>query len=179
MRFFKGANNLNNNLNNESNKLLTMKNKLQIPLPLSNGEMFYPEQAVVIWRLSFLIFFTAMHAYYRKHYDMAAISGTIFLTSVNHWRKPVHNSLRRKVDVTCVINGVIYHIIRANHTKSKEVYFTVLIFSLFFFFLGKYFDIKKRFWSSIYSHATFHLMGNIANNILYSGDLIPVGFIKE
>jgi hypothetical protein len=176
MRLF--INNLNN-LNNESNKLLTMKNKLQIQLPLSNGEMFYPDQAVVIWRLSFLIFFTAMHAYYRKHYDMAAISGTIFLTSVNHWRKPVYNSLRRKVDVTCVINGVIYHIIRANHTKSKEVYFTVLIFSLFFFFLGKYFDIKRHLWSSIYSHATFHLIGNVANNILYSGDLIPIGFIKE
>lgn len=141
---------------------------------LSNDAMYYPEQALVIWRMSFLIFFTAMHAYYKKHYDMALISGIIFLTSINHWKCPEFNSLRRKVDVNCVITGLMYHVIRAYYTKIKDLYFKVILFSLFFFFLGKYFDKKERLWHSIYSHATFHLMGNIANNILYSGDLIPI-----
>ena len=73
-----------------------------------------PEYASCIYRVSFISFLSSIYAIYCECYDLAAVPGGVFLTSVNYWRNPVYG-WRRNLDMSYVACALIYQNYRAYH----------------------------------------------------------------
>ena len=76
---------------------------------LENDCVIKYEHYSYIYRISFLCFFTSIYALHSECYELAAVPGGVFLTSVNYWRRPTYG-WRRNLDMGYVICAVIYFI---------------------------------------------------------------------
>lgn len=136
--------------------------------------ILFPDQYRLIWKFSWLsllsIYYAYTHAYSKNSY-LLFISSTIFLTSLNYWRFPVINSMRRYMDIFCVLFGITYQINYASiylPLQYCRIYFTLLSISLSFYPLSRYCHSLNFLWFSTYLHCLLHLFGNISNIFLYS-----------
>lgn len=136
--------------------------------------MYYPEQYIIVYKLSFLSLFTSFYGIYRQKYELFIVPGMVFLTSINHWKKPMHNSVRRKVDLICVNSRLVYKLIIGYNSEFYVYYYFFLIFASALYPIGKYFYSKNLYWHSICIHGMLHILANIACIILYSGNVIPI-----
>ena len=136
---------------------------------LINGLYFHREQYLFIWKVSFLSLFSSIYAINNGHYDLALVPGGVFLTSINYWRKPVPNSLRRYIDITYITLGVSYQSIRAFNAEYYLEHYITLAIAISFYQVGVFFYNKKQYWNATYSHCMIHVIANISNIILYSG----------
>jgi hypothetical protein len=138
-----------------------------------NGCILYPKQYSYIYKISFLSFFSSLYAIYRGYYDLALVPGSVFLTSINYWRKPDY-SWRRYFDVFIVLLVFTYQNIRAYKAEYMYTYYTLITISVFFFFFGIYLFKINEWWYSVYSHCLLHFFANLSNFILYSGHIAPL-----
>ena len=135
-----------------------------------------PEQYNLIYRVSWLSFASTLYALSNKHYTLFFVPGTIFLTSINYWRKPDY-SWRRYLDMAVAKSMIIYQLSMAYKSEYSLTYYLITGTALSFYPLGIYYYKKKQFWKSTYSHITLHVLCNIGNFILYSGSpLALIGF---
>jgi hypothetical protein len=65
-----------------------------------DGSFYYPAQSFFMCKVATLFLLSSINASHKGYYDLAIGPFGIFLTSLNYWRKPVHNSLRRYIDMT-------------------------------------------------------------------------------
>jgi hypothetical protein len=130
-----------------------------------------------IFRVSFLSFLASIYALHCECYELAAVPGGVFLTSVNYWRRPIYG-WRRNLDMGYVAAALTYQNYRAYHayyyTMNLEHSFALLYYALMLFGIGCYpasiyLYKKKDLWRSTYVHCLLHIVGNIANMVLYSG----------
>ena len=135
------------------------------------GCYYYPEQCFFICKVASLFLLSSINAGYKGHYDLAIGPFGIFLTSLNYWRKPVPNSWRRYLDMTCVSFVLSYQLIRAYNAEYYKEHYLAVVIGLSFYPLGNYFYKKKQYWNSIYSHSMIHVMANVSHFILCSGTL--------
>lgn len=142
-----------------------------------NGCILYPKQYLLIYKISFLSFFSCLYAIYRGYYDLALVPGSVFLTSINYWRKPDY-SWRRYLDVFIVLLVFTYQNIRAYNAEYMYSYYTLITISVFFFFFGVYLFKINEWWHSVYSHCLLHLFANLSNFILYSGHIAPLTILN-
>ena len=133
-----------------------------ITTSLQSTYIFTPNISKHIWRLSWLSLFASMYAVKLSHYDMALVPGGIFLTSINHWRKPKFHSWMRTLDIYYVHTGLLYHLIRAYNAQYSTVYYTITVFGISFFPISWYYYNKKKYWQSMISHGMLHIC-----NIIY------------
>ena len=138
---------------------------------LINGLYFHREQYLFIWKIAFLSLFSSTYAIYNSHYDLALVPGGVFLTSINYWRKPVPTSWRRYIDITYIALGVSYQSIRAFNAEYSFEHYITLVIAMSFYPIGIYFYNKKQYWYSTYSHSMIHIIANLSNVILYSGNI--------
>ena len=89
---------------------------------LINGCILYPEQYRFIMRTAFLLLGTSIYGIKQGHYAMAIIPGSVFITSVNYWRKPDY-SWRRTVDIYLVKGSMLYQTFRAVGTENEKIYY--------------------------------------------------------
>jgi hypothetical protein len=141
-----------------------------------NGCILYPKQYSYIYKISFLSFFSSLYAIYRGYYDLALVPGSVFLTSINYWRKPDY-SWRRYFDVFIVLLVFTYQNIRAYKAEYMYTYYTLITISVFFFFFGIYLFKINEWWYSVYSHCLLHFFANLSNFILYSGYIAPLSIV--
>ena len=134
-----------------------------------------PEYASCIYRVSFISFFSFMYALHCECYDLAAVPGGVFLTSINYWREPVYG-WRRNLDMSYVACALIYQNYRAYHLLSSPsqmpallTYYTLMGIGMMCYSLSVHLYKKKDIWSSTYVHCLVHVLANIANVVLYSG----------
>ena len=121
-------------------------------------------QYTLIYKTSFLILIPFCYAIFmNKNYWL---SGSIFLTSVNYWRKPDY-SYRRYLDIVVVTVSVSYQHYIAFYSKCYIIYFIFAFIGKISYLLGKYYYNKNN-WLSTYFHMGLHLSLNIASLILYS-----------
>ena len=135
--------------------------------------IFYPEQYTVIFRISFLALGSSMYAAYNGDYDFAICSGSVFLTSINYWRKPIY-CWRRSLDVAVVRLVLMYQIYHGYSSEYMAQYYTLTFFAIGCYPLGCYYYNKNLYWHATYAHCAVHLFGNIANLVLYSGRNNPM-----
>lgn len=141
---------------------------------LINGCILYPEQYKFIMRTAFLLLGTSIYGIKQGHYAMAIIPGSVFITSVNYWRKPDY-SWRRTVDIYLVKGSMLYQTFRAVGTENEKIYYIIVILGTIFYLYGIHLYNKKRYWASTYSHSMLHVMGNLACIVLYSGNIPEIG----
>jgi hypothetical protein len=103
----------------------------------------------------------AILATYFKHYYLAATLWAVVFSSINHWRDPKYDSIRRKVDLVCVYHAVIMLVVIAFCNITDKTFFWSSIILLFitieiYFISNKFRDIKSDKWLVL--HGTFHLL---------------------
>ena len=63
---------------------------------------------------------------YYQVYDSSIITSITFLTSINYWRKPTKNSIRRYMDISGVLLGIYYHLyLIYHHSLSMKYYYMI------------------------------------------------------
>ena len=126
------------------------------------------EQYTVLYRVSYLSLFSAVYAFYREHYHLAIVPGSVFLSSIHYWKKPDY-SYRRYLDMTVVKSAVIYQHYMAYNAEYANMYYTILYIAMLSYPIGLYYYNKKDYWKSTYAHMMLHIVANIGNIVLYSG----------
>jgi hypothetical protein len=129
-----------------------------------------PEQYWILWRTSFLCLITCFYAIYKGFTDLAILPAAIFLTSINYWRHPDY-SWRRYLDITVVFSSIFYLTYWATKhaVTTRYYYYACLFIGLCFFMTGIFYKKTNDLWWSTYSHALFHVFGNLSGMILFSG----------
>jgi len=74
----------------------------------------------LIYKVCYLLSITSLYGFYQQKYDLAAVLFCGFLTSINYWRNPTFG-LRRKIDMTAVPLGLIYHALTAYSTNHNII----------------------------------------------------------
>lgn len=138
-----------------------------------DGCILEKPQYMLIFKISFLLIPIPIIAFYNGYTDCSLIAGTIFLTSVNYWRKPIC-SWRREADMFAVKYGAIYHIIRAYQSEYMVMYYILLLFAVFCYPISYYLYNEKKYWASTYIHCLLHLLANFTNGLLYVGCIVPI-----
>jgi hypothetical protein len=140
--------------------------------------IFTQEQYIFFWKISFLSLISCIYAICKNHYDLALVPGGVFLTSINYWRYSDY-SWRRYVDMIYVKLALIYQIYRAYNAEYCKLYYLILFITMLFYPLGIYFYKRKLYWYSVYAHSMIHILGNISNIILYSGEIALNNYHKK
>jgi hypothetical protein len=140
-------------------------------------DLFYKkEQYIWIYRTSYLFLLSSLYAFIKQQYLFSLLNGSIFLSSINYWRKPIY-SWRRTLDIIVVSSTVIYKniaVYNSNDYKSFNVQLYYLIFftGSFMYPISIYYYNNNRYWFAVYLHMLLHIMGNLANFILYYGVIL-------
>ena len=131
--------------------------------------ILYPAQSKFIWRVSFLSMLSCSYAIRRGHYDLALVPGGVFLTSLNYWRLPTYG-WRRNLDMAYVCGALIYQNIRAYKMTTAVPYYHLMCFGSLLYPVSIYLYKKEFYWWSTYAHCMLHIIANIGNMVLYSGN---------
>ena len=126
------------------------------------------EQYIILYRTSWLTLISCMYALYTGHYILAIAPGSVFLTSINYWRKPDY-SWRRYLDIGNVVLMHLYQYCMAYGAQYGVAYYVINILGMSMFPIGVYYYKKGDTWMSVYFHSLLHLIANISNFVLYSG----------
>jgi hypothetical protein len=129
--------------------------------------MLNKSQSNYLWTTSWFSLAASLYGLYNQH-QIAILPSFIFITSINHWRNPVHNSWRRRADIITVVSCIYLQRIFGMNLEYYPQYLTILTIGLSFYPLALYFSRNNQTWKSVISHSTIHIVGNIANIVLYS-----------
>ena len=126
--------------------------------------------ANVFWYLSWISFISSAYAYYRNHLDLYIGPAIVGLTSLNYWRHPV-KSWRRNMDIGVVHSVLFYQILRSMDVTDRHFYWCILGISCACYPLSLISEKYNAETLSIVFHAMVHVVGNISNMVLYSGEI--------
>lgn len=129
----------------------------------------------VIYRVSYLSFIPSIYAMYRGYYDLSIMCGGVTLTSINFWKNPDF-SWRRELDIHFVRLSILYHLFRAYNAENGKIYYIISGSAITCYPIGIYFFINKKYWYFTISHALVHILGDLSNFVLYSGNIPEIKF---
>lgn len=129
--------------------------------------MLSKRQANYLWTTSWFSLVGSLYGLYNSH-QIAIFPWFIFITSINHWRNPVRGSWRQRIDIMTVITCIYLQRLFGMNLEYYELYSKILIFGILFYPLALYFSRRNEVWKSVISHSAIHIIGNIANVVLYS-----------
>ena len=136
---------------------------------IKEGLILPKSQYTYLYRISNLALFSGVYALHRQYYDLACVPFSVWLTSINYWRKPDY-SWRRYLDMAVVHLVLSYQIYLAYSLEHKALYYSLVSLSCVCFPISFYYYKKKRYWESTILHSLVHIFGNISNIFLYYGD---------
>ena len=129
------------------------------------------EQARFLWRTSWLSFGSCIYAVYKTHYHLALVPGSVYITSINYWRDPQSNSWRKYADMYVVFTSLGYQIAMTRNAQNVRIYYVlILLCGLSYYESLRYAKTQDK-WTSVYWHSLIHILGNISNIVLYSGNV--------
>jgi len=104
---------------------------------------------------------------WKKEWALCSLGLAGTIASVNHWRKPYHDSFRRKMDVLLVFVNFVAWVYRAVRLELVLIYLCSLIPGLLcFVYAVRLLQDLQRSKSSL-AHAAFHVCVTIANLWLF------------
>lgn len=163
--------------NNDKNKEPTFLNKLGLydTTPDEDGlfeGMCVPRpQANYILYLSSLSFVSALYGFYRGHYFFASVPFAVACTTILYWINPV-DCWRRYIDMFVAMGGMVIQLLFAINAEYALVYYIFKISAMLCYPVGHYFHNLGYIWAGTLWHSGIHILGNIANIILYSGYIL-------
>tara|TARA_Y100000816_G_scaffold120096_1_gene84375 strand:- start:3485 stop:3937 length:453 start_codon:yes stop_codon:yes gene_type:complete len=131
-----------------------------------------PEQYNILWRSSWLSFFSTLYAIKNKKYFLAIGPASIFLTSLNYWKKPKEDDWELYLDTITVRSVFLYQLYLSLYTKQRNQYLIASAMVSSIYFMESYFYKESRFWIYTYCHMGIHIVGNIGSCILYGSEKI-------
>jgi hypothetical protein len=133
-----------------------------------------PEQSRVIFTVAWSSLFGALTAWHKGHTDLIFVPGGIWATSLLFWWHPTY-SWRRSLDMTVIQTGLWYQVVRAANAEYAFAYYVITGAAVSCYGLGWLFYLRRQTWAGTLCHAMVHVLGNIANVILYNGYVPPLG----
>jgi hypothetical protein len=124
--------------------------------------------SIYLYNSGHLFLLSFLYALHRKHYQLAIVPGSIFLTSIQYWKNPTY-SFRRDLDIVVVHTSIGYQHYMAYNAKYANLHFVIYLTAAIFFPISIYYYNKKNYWLATFLHMTLHILSNSANIILYSG----------
>ena len=93
---------------------------------MNNVLVLHPDGSNIIYITCFYQLIPFSFAIYYQVYDSSLITGILFCTSVNYWRNPRKNSIRRYIDISWVLLGMYYHLyLIYYHSLSIKYYYMI------------------------------------------------------
>ncbi len=126
------------------------------------------EQTNFLWSSSWLGLLCVASAAYNGHYHLLPVPTGVLITSIAYWGNP-HSALMRKIDMTYVAVAFVYQWFSISEAEYAMWYYTICTIAVGCYPLSYYYYHRGQLWKSTYSHASIHMIGSIANMILYSG----------
>jgi hypothetical protein len=137
---------------------------------LYDGLICTKDQARYIQKLAWLSIISSVVAAYRGHYDLCVAVSGVGATSLLYWSKPTYG-LRRTIDISYVAASLLFHMWKATTATNKIPYFGIKIMAMLCYPIGCYYQKHNLSWAACFWHGGIHILGNIANIILYCGDI--------
>ena len=125
-----------------------------------------------LWFTSWWSLIACIYGLWRGH-TIAVIPGMIFITSINYWRDPIHDSYRRYIDIGTVVSCSIYQNFYAIGAEYSHPYYILVLIGFTFYPFARYLSQNGHSHESVIAHSVMHILCNIANMILYSGYTDP------
>ena len=91
-----------------------------------------PSHHWFLWRLSWLSLFSSLYALHQKHYYLALVPFSVFVTSVMYWCHPDY-SWRRYLDMFVVHGALFYQLYRGQDAENREVFYVVIFVACCFY----------------------------------------------
>jgi len=145
-----------------------------------DGCILCPDQCKFIWNTSWSSLASATYAIYRGHYSLSMVPGSVLLTSLNYWRLP-NSSFRKYLDMSVVGVSLSYQLLRSIGAQRASMHYLLMMISLACYPVSIYFYNIGDYWTSTYIHSALHVIANISNMTLYSGDIVSLkenAFVK-
>ena len=137
----------------------------ELVLPIPNAHF--------IWYCSWLIIPSVIYAYsHPASTHLAIIPASVWATSLLYWRNPRLYSWQRRLDMVTVFYGISYNTYYAFRHASPNyfaAYVALVGTAISSYGVSNYLMTRGRIWPATYAHACAHLLGNIANLLLYYG----------
>jgi hypothetical protein len=130
-----------------------------------------PDQSDFLWTVSWFSFVSGGFAIHRGYYDLSLVPIGVGLTSLNYWRRPTHD-WRRSVDRVYVVIAFLYQGYRARAAEKAMLYYLLVICAVGCYPLSCWIGKEKSGWASTLLHAGVHVLGNVSNLVLYSGEIL-------
>ena len=105
---------------------------------------------------------------FQRNVTVSYVSLSVFITSVNYWRKPTRG-IRRNIDIMAVGFGLVTHLYSSTKTTQLRMYGTSMGICGGLYGLSWCLYKKGYLWASTISHGLIHVSANIANVLLYNG----------
>ena len=149
-----------------SRPALTPAPALTLPIP----------NAHFIWYCAWLAVPSAVYAFTSTRVpSLGIIPASVWATSLLYWRNPIRDSWPRKLDMVGVFIGASYNTYYAfrniRHTSPAHfgVYAALIGAAISSYGVSNYLMTRGQVWPATYAHASIHLLGNMANFVLYDG----------
>lgn len=123
-----------------------------------------------IWYFSFVHIFTSFYAIMNNYYFMSLLGFGSVGTSLNYWKYPKYNSLRRYFDIFFIQITLYVHMYHALMITTGNGYMFFIGIGIICYGISNYY-INKNIFFATYFHILVHVFASIGNGILYSGIL--------
>jgi hypothetical protein len=124
-----------------------------------------------------LILYMGGYAFFLELYDLCCLNCFIFITSINHWKYPVHNSYRQWLDRISIVIGCFYELHKSIQYNIPLYVYIPMICGIYCYYKALHMSrINKTV--SAHWHCGLHLCICLYHFILYTFLSIYNNFIK-
>ena len=127
-----------------------------------------PEQAYLIWCLSWIGLFVGFFSVLRGYPMIGAFHFGCGCTSLLYWSNPDMTSWRRWLDIVWVQISVIGTVLLSWAAEYRYPFYACLALGAGLYGLG--WLLVDSPWLSAFAHAGVHVCGNLATFVLVSGE---------
>jgi hypothetical protein len=136
-----------------------------------NGLIMPKLHANYLYYTSHMSLVIGLYGLYKKNM-MAIYPLIIFIASINYWRHPIDN-WRRYLDIACCVLCLLFQTVQSINHPHFMSYISVMGLGVLCYPISFYFQHIYLPLSTL-SHSLIHIVGNIANYILYTNDVCDI-----
>ena len=125
-------------------------------------------QANYILSLSALSFLSGAYGVCQGHHVYGTIPLSVGLTTLLFWSHPVAG-WRRWLDIAVSMTGAAFLLVAAADAENRTPYYALKLAAMACYPVGHYWHNRGFVWRGTLWHGGIHILGNLANAVLYSG----------
>ena len=132
---------------------------------------FNKHQSNVLYCSSWLALLSGSYALWKEKIDIALCIYAVFITSILYWKQPSNTSWRQYLDMTVTKIVLLYELFRVYNAQYCLHCYALVAISAICYVSSCYLVKHRACWQSVGFHFFVHLLSNIANVLLCSGEI--------